>query len=56
MAGNGGCFPHGRGYSTLAMDQPSPLFSAAEEASDVDVVGKDAGEDAGALFVLESKG
>lgn len=53
MAGDnngGGCFPNGRGYSTLAMDQPS---SAADEA-DMEVSPDH--KDAGALFVLESKG
>lgn len=52
MAENVGCFPNGRGYSTLSMDQTSSLFSTLEGASDVEVSAKDAG----ALFVLESKG
>lgn len=50
MAGNEGCMPNGRGYSTLAMDH-NALFSSADEVSDVDEA-----KGAGALFVLESKG
>jgi hypothetical protein len=45
-AGDGGCLPSGRGYSSLSTDHN------ADEASDVEVDAKDAG----ALFVLESKG
>lgn len=57
MAGNGGCFPNGRGYSTLAMDQPSSaLFSEEEEATAAAHVQVSDAKDAGALFVLESKG
>ncbi|KAG0581910.1 hypothetical protein M758_3G019500 [Ceratodon purpureus] len=51
MAGNGGCIPNGRGYSTLAMDS-NALMSSTDEVSDVESEAKDAG----ALFVLESKG
>lgn len=51
MGGDEGCVPNGRGYSTISMDQ-SALFSSGDDVSDVDGDAKDAG----ALFVLESKG
>ena len=51
MAGGGGCLPTVREYSPLTMDQ-NDLFSGVDEA------GGEVGDpkDAGALFVLESKG